>query len=121
MAVDGTGAGTAGRIAWIARSGYVARGVVYLIVGGLAVLAALGSGGETTDSKGALRTIIQQPFGQVLLGLVALGLVSYAVWRLVQAIARVSLCRSARKQQDIHNRRGFRAGSQGAIALEPAG
>jgi hypothetical protein len=87
MAVDGTGAGTAGRIAWVARSGYVARGVVYLIVGGLAVLAALGSGGETTDSKGALRTIIQQPFGQVLLGLVALGLVSYAVWRLVQAIA----------------------------------
>jgi hypothetical protein len=76
---------SAGKIAWLARSGYAARGVVYLIVGGLAVLAALG-GGQTTDSKGALLTILQQPFGDVLLGLVALGLVGYAIWRLVQAV-----------------------------------
>ena len=73
------------KIAWLARSGYAARGVVYLIIGGLAVLAALGSGGQTTDSKGALVTILQQPFGKVLLALVALGLVGYAIWRLVQA------------------------------------
>jgi hypothetical protein len=72
------------KIAWLARSGYAARGVVYLVVGGLAVVAALG-GGQTTDSKGALRTILQQPFGEVLLALVALGLVGYAIWRLVQA------------------------------------
>ena len=77
---------SAGKIAWLARSGYAARGVVYLIVGGLAVLAALGGGGQTTDSKGALLTILQQPFGNVLLGLVALGLVGYAIWRLVQAL-----------------------------------
>jgi Domain of Unknown Function (DUF1206) len=76
---------SAGKIAWLARSGYAARGVVYLIVGGLAVLAALG-GGQTTDSKGALRTILQQPFGDALLALVALGLVGYAIWRLVQAL-----------------------------------
>ena len=73
-----------GKVAWLARSGYAARGVVYLVVGGLAVLAALG-GGQTTDSKGALRTILQQPFGEALLALVALGLVGYAIWRLVQA------------------------------------
>lgn len=78
---------SAARIAWLARSGYAARGVVYLIVGGLAVLAALGGGGRTTDSEGALRTILQQPFGEVLLALVGLGLVGYAIWRLVQAIA----------------------------------
>jgi hypothetical protein len=75
-----------GNIVWLARSGYAARGVVYLIVGGLAVLAALGGGGQTTDSKGALRTILQQPFGEALLALVALGLVGYAIWRLVQAL-----------------------------------
>jgi Domain of Unknown Function (DUF1206) len=73
-----------GKVAWLARSGYAARGVVYLIVGGLAVVAALG-GGRTTDSKGALRTTLQQPFGEALLALVALGLVGYAIWRLVQA------------------------------------
>jgi hypothetical protein len=78
---------SAERIAWLARGGYAARGVVYLIVGGLAVLAALGGGGRTTDSEGALRTLLQQPFGAALLALVALGLVGYASWRLVQAIA----------------------------------
>jgi hypothetical protein len=75
--------GTASYITWLARSGYAARGVVYLIVGWLAVLAALG-GGRATDSKGALLTLLQQPFGDVMLGLVALGLVGYAAWRLVQ-------------------------------------
>jgi hypothetical protein len=75
---------SADKIAWLARSGYAARGVVYVIVGWLAVLAALGSG-QATDSKGALLTILQQPFGEVLLALVALGLVGYALWRLVQA------------------------------------
>ncbi len=76
----------AGHVVWVARSGYAARGVVYLIVGGLAVLAALGGGGQTTDSKGALRTILEQPFGEALLALVAVGLVGYAIWRVVQAV-----------------------------------
>jgi hypothetical protein len=81
-------AGTASnKIAWLARGGYAARGVVYLIVGWLAMLAALGGGGRTTDSEGALITILQQPFGDVMLALVALGLAGYVIWRLVQAIA----------------------------------
>lgn len=71
----------------LARLGYAARGVVYLVIGGLAVQAALGSGGRTTDSKGALREVLAQPMGQSLLGLVAAGLVGYAVWRFVQGYA----------------------------------
>lgn len=73
-------------IAVIARWGYAARGVVYLIVGGLALLAAIGSGGRTTDTKGALSEILGQPFGHILLALVAFGLMSYAIWRGVQAV-----------------------------------
>ncbi len=68
------------------RLGYAARGVVYLLVGGLAVLAALGRGGGTTDTKGALRTLLETPWGDALLGVIAAGLLGYAVWRFVQAV-----------------------------------
>jgi hypothetical protein len=58
---------------------------VYLIIGGLALQAALGRGGQTTDSGGALRTILQQPYGWTLLAVVGVGLAGYALWRFVQA------------------------------------
>jgi hypothetical protein len=48
---------------WLARSGYAAHGCVYVIMGGLAVLAALGAGGQTTGAKGALAALLSQPFG----------------------------------------------------------
>jgi uncharacterized membrane protein YidH (DUF202 family) len=69
----------------LGRAGFAANGLVYLIVGVLAAQAALGSGGETTDTAGALGHIVQAPFGRVLLGLVAIGLAGYAVWRFLQA------------------------------------
>jgi len=68
-----------------ARVGYVAKGVVYAVVGVLAVRVAFGAGGATTGSRGAIREIASGPFGQILLGLTALGLACYAVWRLILA------------------------------------
>jgi hypothetical protein len=68
-----------------ARVGYGAKGVVYAIIGVLALRLALGQGGRTTDSQGALDSVAQQPFGRLLLALLAVGLVGFVVWRWVQA------------------------------------
>lgn len=70
----------------LARFGYISKGVVYAIVGLLAAQAAFGSGGRTTDTQGALHEIVNQPFGKLLLALVAIGLIGYVILRFVQAI-----------------------------------
>src|SRR5215207_1234694 len=70
---------------WLARAGLVARGVIYAIIGILAIKLALGDGGKTSNQNGALETIAKQPFGKVLLIIVAIGLAGYAIWRLVRA------------------------------------
>lgn len=73
-------------VVWLARSGYAARGVVYLIIGAFAFLAGTG-GGKTVGTKGAIQQLLGQPFGEALLWIMVIGLVAYAAWRLTQAIA----------------------------------
>ncbi len=70
----------------LARAGFVARGLVYGIIGLLAFDLAVGHGGKITNQQGALRTVKHQPFGHVLLVLVAVGLGGYAIWRLFRAV-----------------------------------
>jgi hypothetical protein len=69
----------------LARLGYAAKGVVYAIIGVLAVQAAFGTGGSTEGSRGAIRTIAQQPFGRILLILMAVALLGYVIWRFAQS------------------------------------
>jgi hypothetical protein len=73
-------------VARFAPLGYAAKGVVYVIVGVMSALAAAGGGGDTPGSRGALEALIRQPFGMVLLGVVAAGLVCYAMWQFMRAI-----------------------------------
>jgi len=70
---------------WFARAGFIARGLIYGIIGMLAVKLALGVGGKTTNQQGALRTIAHQPFGEFLLILVAIALAGYSCWRIFRA------------------------------------
>jgi hypothetical protein len=69
----------------LSRAGFVARGVVYAIIGVLALKLAFGHGGKLTNQQGALHTVAHQPFGKLLLTLVAIGLGGYSLWRLVRA------------------------------------
>ncbi len=70
----------------VGRFGYAAKGVVYGLIGALAVQVALGTGGQTTDSQGALQRIARAPFGQVLLVAIGAGLIGYVLWRIIQAL-----------------------------------
>ena len=73
---------------WIvraARLGYVAKGVVYLVIGTLAARAALGDGGGTTDSRGALRAIGESTMGSAALLVIGVGLLGYALWAVLAA------------------------------------
>jgi hypothetical protein len=57
-------------------------GVVHLLLGWLALQIAWGlSGRESADTSGAMKTLADQPFGQVLLWLVAVGLAALALWQ----------------------------------------
>lgn len=86
VAAKGRRAGQSPWVERLGRIGLVAQGVLYAVVGILAIQVALGGRKESPDKSGALRTIAEQPFGQGLLVLLAAGLGGYAVWRLAQAI-----------------------------------
>ncbi|WP_108257716.1 DUF1206 domain-containing protein [Mangrovicoccus ximenensis] len=69
-------------VEYVMRAGYAARGVVYLLTGGLALLSAW-HGGSGEDKKGALSSLFGQPFGEVIILAIAAGLFCYGIWRLI--------------------------------------
>jgi hypothetical protein len=70
-----------------ARLGFVARGVVYLLIGILAVQIARGRPhGQSADKQGALAVVADQPFGRAVLVLLAVGMFGYALWRFSEAV-----------------------------------
>lgn len=73
-------------IKYIARIGFIAKGLVYFMVGLLALQTAIGMGGETAGTKQALEEFIYQPFGSILLIGCIIGLFAHAVWKILQAI-----------------------------------
>ncbi len=69
-----------------ARLGYVTKGILYATVGVLAVRLAVGDGGRATDTRGAMDTLSQSTLGELLLWVVALGLVGMVLWRAAAAV-----------------------------------
>lgn len=86
IASKGRRAGNSPWVERLGRLGLVAKGVLYAVIGILAIKVALGGREQSPDRQGALRAIAEQPFGKGLLTLLAAGLAGYALWRLSQAI-----------------------------------
>jgi hypothetical protein len=69
----------------LARLGLTARGVLYILIGWVAVLVALGQSSHEADQQGALQLLARQPYGLVSLWLLGIGFTGYALWRLSEA------------------------------------
>ena len=66
--------------------GYIAKGVVYFMVGLLTVQTTIGLGGQTSNATDALQEIIYRPFGRILLIAIMVGLIAHAAWRILQGV-----------------------------------
>jgi Domain of Unknown Function (DUF1206) len=66
----------------LARAGLTARGVIYLLIGWVAVLVAIGHSSQEADQQGALQLLAGKPYGLVSLWLLGIGFAAYALWRL---------------------------------------
>ena len=69
----------------LARAGLVARGIIYLLIGVVAILVALGRSTQQADQQGALQLLAGKPYGLVALVLLGIGFAGYALWRLSEA------------------------------------
>lgn len=104
----------------LARIGLVARGIVYLIVGLIAINLAFGDREASADSGGALQALADQPYGTLLLAALAVGVACYALTCALGAIRG----RGGKKagESDTKDRLldAWRAVVNGAIALAAA-
>jgi hypothetical protein len=69
----------------LARAGLTARGIIYILIGWVAVLVALGRDRLEADQQGALQLLAGKPYGSVSLWLLGIGFAAYALWRLSEA------------------------------------
>jgi hypothetical protein len=74
----------------LARAGLTARGVIYLLIGWVTVLVALGRSSREADPQGALQLLASKPYGLASLWLLAAGFAAYALWRLSEAVFGVT-------------------------------
>jgi fumarate reductase subunit D len=93
MATVGAGTSSVKRAAgsplfrFLERLGYAARGALYTVMGLLAFGIALSvGGGQATDLSGSLVFLISNPFGKLVLIVMAIGLASYSLWGFIRAI-----------------------------------
>lgn len=75
-----------GKIAKIRSAGFFTKGFVYVLLGSLTFMAAFGLGGEISDTNDVIQFLLEFPLGKTFVGVIALGLFSYSIWRFYQTI-----------------------------------
>ena len=70
---------------WLARAVLAARGIIYALIGILAIEIAFGNSGHRADQSGAVRVVASTPVGTLLLWLLVGGFIGMALWRLAEA------------------------------------
>lgn len=103
------------------RLGYMMRGLVYGVIGLLALQVAIGSGGKLTDQQGAIAALGGTPLGQVLLYVMLAGLIGYALWGFIRAV--VDPLQEGTDAKGIAQRVGYMVSgiSYGLLALSTYG
>ena len=81
----------------LVRLGYAAKGVIYLLIGALALQVAFGEGGRITDKDGVLEYVLGLPLGMPLLAAIGVGLLAYAFWEATGAFVHPSRPRDGAK------------------------
>jgi uncharacterized protein DUF1206 len=89
----------------LARWGLASRGVMYALVGVLALKVAVLGRGRAPDREAALKTVADEPFGTVLLVAIALGLAGYAIWQLARTFLGGNLERP--EDEGVFKRLGY--------------
>lgn len=102
----------------LARLGYASKALVYAIIGALAITAATTQGGQVTDTSGALRVVLSQSYGRVLLLVLAVGLCGYAVWRVLDAFSDPDRHGTGLKGLVVRIGNVIRGSIYGALGLE---
>ncbi len=69
----------------LTRLGYAIKGLIYIIIGLLAIQGALGKSSTPADQLGAIAAISKLPYGMLALWIVLIGLISYSLWGLIRA------------------------------------
>lgn len=72
---------------YLARAGFLARGVMYVVIGWIALLIAFGKTRQPADRTGALHELSTTPFGAFALWLLVIGFFGMALWRVSQAVS----------------------------------
>jgi hypothetical protein len=106
----------------LTRLGLGARGVIYIVIAILAFRVAFGHSEDQASQNGALQEIAAKPGGQVLVWIIAVGLVAYAIWRLLSAAfgARVDPIATDAKQRIKAAAEGVGYGSVSVVAIKVA-